>query len=336
MSATVDHVSTPISGDYFARVTDLVRQDMAAVDECIRASLHSDVMLINQISDYIVGGGGKRLRPALHLLCAQALNYSGRHHIPLAAILEFIHTATLLHDDVVDESEMRRGKNTANAVWGNAASVLVGDFLYSRAFQMMVEVDQMAVMRILSQTTNTIAEGEVMQLLNQGNPDTDEARYLKVIRCKTAKLFEAAAELAGVICAAGSEVEQALASYGMHLGLAFQLADDMLDYEGDARELGKNLGDDLAEGKPTLPLIHVLRVGDAAQRDIVRAAIEQGGLDNLDEVIAAIHSTQALEYTRERATAEATMARNSLHALPPSPARDGLDTLTHLAVSRRS
>ncbi|MEM1089431.1 MAG: polyprenyl synthetase family protein [Pseudomonadota bacterium] len=309
---------------------------MASVDRCIRSGLYSDVPLINQISDYIVGGGGKRLRPALHLLCAQAVGYRGEHHIKLAAIIEFIHTATLLHDDVVDESELRRGKDTANAVWGNAASVLVGDFLYSRAFQMMVEVDQMPVMQILSDTTNTIAEGEVMQLLNQGNPDTDEARYLAVIRCKTAKLFEAAAELAGVIGGVSEPVQRGLANYGMHLGLAFQLADDMLDYAGDTRELGKNLGDDLAEGKPTLPLIHVLREGNEQQRTLVRNAIEHDGLQDLNLVIQAIKDTQALDYTRDRALAEAQMARASLDCLAPGPAKDGLITLTELAVSRRS
>ncbi len=336
MSATVNDLKTPASGDFFASVTDLVREDMASVDRCIRSGLYSDVPLINQISDYIVGGGGKRLRPALHLLCAQAVGYRGEHHIKLAAIIEFIHTATLLHDDVVDESELRRGKDTANAVWGNAASVLVGDFLYSRAFQMMVEVDQMPVMQILSDTTNTIAEGEVMQLLNQGNPDTDEARYLAVIRCKTAKLFEAAAELAGVIGGVSEPVQRGLANYGMHLGLAFQLADDMLDYAGDTRELGKNLGDDLAEGKPTLPLIHVLREGNEQQRTLVRNAIENDGLQDLNLVIQAIKDTQALDYTRERALAEAQMARASLDCLAPGPAKDGLITLTELAVSRRS
>lgn len=336
MSATVNDLKTPASGDFFASVTDLVREDMASVDRCIRSGLYSDVPLINQISDYIVGGGGKRLRPALHLLCAQAVGYRGEHHIKLAAIIEFIHTATLLHDDVVDESELRRGKDTANAVWGNAASVLVGDFLYSRAFQMMVEVDQMPVMQILSDTTNTIAEGEVMQLLNQGNPDTDEARYLAVIRCKTAKLFEAAAELAGVIGGVSEPVQRGLANYGMHLGLAFQLADDMLDYAGDTRELGKNLGDDLAEGKPTLPLIHVLREGNEQQRTLVRNAIEHDGLQDLNLVIQAIKDTQALDYTRDRALAEAQMARASLDCLAPGPAKDGLITLTELAVSRRS
>ncbi len=336
VSATVNDIKTPASGDFFASVTDLVRDDMASVDRCIRSGLHSDVPLINQISDYIIGGGGKRLRPALHLLCAKAVGYQGSEHVTLAAIIEFIHTATLLHDDVVDESELRRGKNTANAVWGNAASVLVGDFLYSRAFQMMVEVDQMAVMRIMSDTTNTIAEGEVMQLLNQGNPDTDEARYLTVIRCKTAKLFEAAARLAAVLQGASDEVERSLANYGMHLGLAFQLADDMLDYAGNTAELGKNLGDDLAEGKPTLPLIHVLREGNEQQRNLVRNAIEQDGLHDLGLVIQAIKDTRALDYTRDRALAEARMAKASLDIIAPGPAKDGLITLTELAVFRRS
>ncbi|MFK7956169.1 MAG: polyprenyl synthetase family protein [Lysobacterales bacterium] len=336
MSATVNDLNSSSSGDYFASVTDLVRDEMALVDRCIRGGLHSDVALINQVSDYIVGGGGKRLRPALHLLCAKAVGYEGSQQISLAAIIEFIHTATLLHDDVVDESELRRGKNTANAVWGNAASVLVGDFLYSRAFQMMVEIDQMAIMRIMSDTTNTIAEGEVMQLLNQGNPDTDEARYLTVIRCKTAKLFEAAARLGAVIHGAPDEIERALANYGMHLGLAFQLADDMLDYAGNTHELGKNLGDDLAEGKPTLPLIHVMREGSQAQRDLVRGAIESDGLQDLGQVIEAIKDTRALEYTRDRALAEAQMASASLDCVPSGPAKSGLITLAELAVSRRS
>ena len=314
----------------------LVAVEMGRVDRCIREGVRSEVALINQVAEYIIAGGGKRLRPAVHLLAAGACGYAGPHHIPLAAIIEFIHTATLLHDDVVDESQMRRGQETSNAVWGNPASVLVGDFLYSRSFQMMVEVDSMRVMDILAETTNTIAEGEVMQLLNLGNPDTDEARYLDVVRCKTAKLFEAAARLGAVMAAADPKVEQALATYGLHLGNAFQLADDMLDYAGDKTELGKNVGDDLAEGKPTLPLIHVLRVGNQAQRDLVRAAIEQGGLGRLDEVIAAILETDALGYTRSRAEAEAEVARAALVNAPASKYRDALFALVDFAVSRRT
>ncbi len=317
-------------------VMHLVAADMLQVDRCIRACLDSDVALINQVAEYIIGSGGKRLRPAVHLLAARACGYDGPHHVRLAAIIEFIHTATLLHDDVVDESEMRRGQETSNAVWGNPASVLVGDFLYSRAFQMMVEVDSMAVMDILAETTNTIAEGEVMQLLHLGNPDTDEARYLEVIRCKTAKLFEAAARLGAVMAHAGRRLENAMAAYGMRLGNAFQLADDMLDYAGDQQELGKNVGDDLAEGKPTLPLIHVLRVGGEAERALVREAIENGGLDRLDEVIAAIIETDALGYTRERAAAEAAAARAALEPLAGSKYRDALIALADYAVARRA
>ncbi len=317
-------------------VLGLVAADMREVDRLIRDSLRSEVALVNQVAEYIIGSGGKRLRPAVHLLAAGACGYPGPHHVRLAAIIEFIHTATLLHDDVVDESELRRGRETSNAVWGNPASVLVGDFLYSRAFQMMVEVDSMVVMDILAETTNTIAEGEVMQLLNLGNPDTDEARYLEVIRCKTAKLFEAAARLGAVMAGAGDRIERALAGYGTHLGNAFQLADDVLDYAGDKHELGKNVGDDLAEGKPTLPLIRVLKVGTAGQRGLVRDAIENGGLERLDEVIGAILDTDALAYTGRRARAEADAARAALAPLEDSAYRDALITLTDFAVARRN
>ena len=247
------------------------------MDTVIREKLHSEVVLIRQVSEYIINSGGKRLRPALVILSAGAFGYSGKYHYNLAAIVEFIHTATLLHDDVVDASELRRSKATANALFGNAASVLVGDFLYSRAFQMMVEVDNMRVMRVLADATNTIAEGEVLQLLNVRDPDVDEENYLRVIRYKTAKLFEAATRLGAILGNATPAEEEAMAVYGMHLGTAFQLTDDMLDYSGDYQETGKNLGDDLAEGKPTLPLIYAMRTGSSAQAEVIRSAIEQGG-----------------------------------------------------------
>ena len=256
-----------------ADVQRMVADDMHAVDQLIEERLHSDVALVNQVSRYIIQSGGKRLRPILVLLCAKAFAYQGPFHLPLAAIVEFIHTATLLHDDVVDASLLRRGQDTANSLWGNEASVLVGDFLYSRAFQMMVELDNMRVMDILAETTNVIAEGEVMQLLNCHNPDTTIEQYLDVIRSKTAKLFEASARLGAVVCEVDPVHEDAIAAYGLHLGIAFQVIDDVLDYYGSADEIGKNVGDDLAEGKPTLPLIHAMNIGTSAQADTVRRAI---------------------------------------------------------------
>src|SRR5512143_1605222 len=261
---------------------------MAAVDQVIRTRLHSEVALVSQVGEYIVNSGGKRLRPALVVLSAQAFGYGGRHHHELAAVVEFIHTATLLHDDVVDESELRRGNRTANALFGNAASVLVGDFLYSRAFQMMVTVDSMRVMRVLADATNTIAEGEVLQLLNCHDAGVDVPSYLRVIRFKTAKLFEAGARLGAILGQVSPQVEEGLARYGMHLGTAFQLIDDVLDYSGDEHATGKHLGDDLAEGKPTLPLIHVMQRGSPAQAGLVRHAIEHGGRDDFPSVLAAI------------------------------------------------
>jgi octaprenyl-diphosphate synthase len=320
----------------FEDVRVLVAADMLRVDTCIRENLQSDVVLINQVSEYIIGSGGKRLRPIIHLLSAGACGYQGDQHLRLSAIIEFIHTATLLHDDVVDESSLRRGHKTANAVWGDATSVLVGDFLYSRAFQMMVSVDSMRVMDILARTTNTIAEGEVMQLLYLGNPDTDEERYLEVIRCKTAKLFQAAARLGAVLAGRNSQVEDSLAAYGMHLGSAFQLADDLLDYDGTAEELGKNIGDDLAEGKPTLPLIHVLHTGNSEQQGLIRDVIEHGGLDRMDEVVAAIHDTRALEYTAQRAREASDSAIASLNSIAESDYKHALLTLARYAVERRS
>ncbi len=334
MSVSVENAIAPSPVTSVVPGEDVLAAPMAEVDACIRRNLTSDVVLVNQIADYIIGGGGKRLRPKIHLLAAGACGYQGDKHIELAAIIEFIHTATLLHDDVVDESEQRRGRGTANSVWGNAAAVLVGDFLYSRSFQMMVHVDSMRVMEILSETTNTIAEGEVMQLMQMGNPETDERRYLQVIQSKTATLFEAATQLGGVLADVDLEVEMALARYGRHLGTAFQLADDLLDYDGDSAQLGKNVGDDLAEGKPTLPLIHAMAVGNKTQRAIVTDAITNGGLQQLDPVISAIQDTKSLDYTRSRAEEEAANARFALTALPDSRYRNALESLATFAVRR--
>ena len=320
----------------FDQIREMVRTDMIKVDECIRRHLASDVVLVNQIAEYIIGSGGKRLRPVIHLLSATACAYQGEHHIRLAAIIEFIHTATLLHDDVVDQSSRRRGRETVNSVWGNAASVLVGDFLYSRAFQMMVDADSMRIMDILAETTNTIAEGEVLQLMNLGNPNADEEAYLNVIRCKTARLFAAACQLGAVLKGAEPGIETALEQYGMHLGTAFQLTDDLLDYTGDAAELGKNIGDDLAEGKPTLPLIRVMRVGNAAQRELVRAVIEHGGIDRLKEVCSAIQNTDALPYTEQRALTASEQAIAALEPLPDSVSKQALCDLARYAINRRA
>lgn len=316
------------------QVRDLVAADMQAVNELIQERLRSDVLLINQLSLYIINSGGKRLRPLLVLLAAHAGGYDGRRHCDLAAIVEFIHTATLLHDDVVDASDLRRGRETANAIWGNEASVLVGDFLYTRAFEMMVEVGSMRIMEIMAQTTNTIAEGEVMQLLNCHDPDTTEAHYLEVIRCKTAKLFEAAARIGAVLGEQPPAIEEAMAAYGMHLGTAFQLIDDVLDYSADATETGKNIGDDLAEGKPTLPLIYVLRKGNPEQVAVVRRAIEQGGRDDIDAVQKAIESVGAIAYTAQSARSAADRAMQALQTLPASPYRDALYALAEFSVSR--
>ncbi|MCK6382962.1 MAG: octaprenyl diphosphate synthase [Rhodocyclaceae bacterium] len=311
-----------------------IAADMRAVDDVIRERLHSDVVLIRQVAEYIIGAGGKRLRPALVLLSAGALGYRGTHHHELAAVVEFIHTATLLHDDVVDESELRRGNRTANALFGNAASVLVGDFLYSRAFQMMVSVGSMRIQQVLANATNIIAEGEVLQLLNCHNADVDVPSYLQVIRYKTAKLFEAAARLGAILCEAPPEVEEAMARYGMHLGTAFQLVDDVLDYSGEESATGKHLGDDLAEGKPTLPLIHAIRHGTAEQSACVRQAIEGGGREALPGVLAAIRATGALGEARRQAEAEARYALAAATSLPASPFRDSLVQLASFAVAR--
>jgi octaprenyl-diphosphate synthase len=313
---------------------------MALVDDVIRKRLDSEVVLIRTIAQYIIESGGKRLRPALVLLAANAFGApeasrkaaEARHE--LAAVIEFIHTATLLHDDVVDESNMRRGRKTANAEFGNAASVLVGDFLYSRAFQMMVGVGSVRVMEVMADATNVIAEGEVLQLLNVHDADTDEDRYLKVIRYKTARLFQAATQVGAIVGGASPEAERAMTQYGMHLGTAFQLIDDVLDYSGDLNETGKNLGDDLAEGKPTLPLIHAMRKGTDEERAIIRRAIEEGGNADLDRVVAAVQRTGALDYARDRARAESGRAAALLEGIPGSACRDSLLQLALFSVER--
>jgi octaprenyl-diphosphate synthase len=315
-------------------VRALVEDDMHAVNDCIRKALYSEVVLINQISHYIIGSGGKRLRPILALLSARAYGYSGDAHVKLAAIIEFIHTATLLHDDVVDASALRRGKETVNVVWGNEASVLVGDFLYSRAFQMMVEVGSMRALEIFSETTNVIAEGEVLQLLNCHEPDTTEAQYLDVIRSKTAKLFEAATRLGPVLLGLPKAQEAPMAAFGAHLGTAFQLVDDMLDYHGSADDIGKNVGDDLAEGKPTLPLIHAIRHGNAEQQQLVRHAIETGGREQIDQIITAVESTGAIAYTSRAAEREAERALEALGGIPDSPYAQALRVLARFSCDR--
>ncbi len=317
-------------------IQGLIADDMHAVNEVILRRLRSDVALINQIGAYIVNSGGKRLRPMIVLLSARASGYRGTHHIDLAAIIEFIHTATLLHDDVIDDSTMRRNQETVIAVWGNEASVLVGDFLYSRSFEMMVDVDSMRVMEILSHATNRIAEGEVLQLLNCNNPDTTEEQYMEVIDRKTATLFQAGAQLGAVLAGASPEQERAMADYGLKLGIAFQLVDDALDYNSSNEDIGKNIGDDLSEGKPTLPLIHAIRRGSAEQREKLRAAIENGGLEHIDIVMEAIESTDAIDYTAALAQREAEKAKAALADFPDSPQRDALRGLADFSVNRTS
>lgn len=306
---------------------------MKAVDAVIRGRLDSEVVLIRTIADYIIGAGGKRMRPAMVLMIARALGYQGDHHRLLAAVVEFIHTATLLHDDVVDESDLRRGRETANAMFGNAASVLVGDYLYSRSFEMMVEAGSMRIMQILSEATTIIAEGEVLQLLNVHDPDVSQERYLQVVRYKTAKLFEAAAQVGAVLAGATPEQEDAAAAYGRHIGTAFQLVDDVLDYSGDAHALGKNVGDDLREGKPTLPLIRVMETGTPAQRDLIRNAIQTGDAD-FAAVAQAIQATDALEHARQAADAEAEAARQALAGFPISVYQESLLEFCAFAVNR--
>lgn len=312
----------------------LLARDMAVLDEVIRARLHSEVVLVRQVAEYIIHSGGKRLRPVVVLLTARALGYEGNHHHELAAVVEFIHTATLLHDDVVDESQLRRGQDTANARFGNAASVLVGDFLYSRAFQMMVTVQNMRVMEVLADATNTIAEGEVLQLMNCHDPDVTEESYMRVIRYKTARLFDAAGRLGAIVAGHDRAMEDALGTYGMHLGTAFQLIDDVLDYSGDKDTTGKNVGDDLAEGKPTLPLLHVMRHGTPEQAERVRKAIASGGTEDFAAILQSIRDTGALDYTRQQAEREARMAIDALAALPDGVYRDALIELPAFAVHR--
>lgn len=326
--------STP--QDFQKTLQTLIKNDLDNVNQVIRQELYSEVVLIRQISEYIINSGGKRLRPILLLLVANALNYQGNQHYALAAVIEFIHTATLLHDDVVDESDLRRSKPTANAVFGNAASVLVGDFLYSRSFQMMVKTNNMAVMKVLSQATNIISEGEVLQLLNCHNADVDEERYMKVIHYKTAKLFQASAEIAAILGTQDSAIIKAFADYGMYLGTAFQLIDDVLDYSGDEDETGKHLGDDLAEGKPTLPLIYVMQNGTTEQANIVKNAIENGGREVFAQVLEVIKNSNALEFTRQQAIKEAQLAKNAIMDLQLNEQyKTALLNLADFSVERR-
>ncbi len=316
------------------QIISLSAPDMTRVDTCIHDSLKSDVVLINQIASYIVSSGGKRLRPMLLTLCAHACEYQGQDHIPLAAIIEFIHTATLLHDDVVDESDLRRGQQSAHAVWGNAASVLVGDFLYSRSFQMMVGLDSMRIMKVLADTTNTIAEGEVQQLLNMGDPEVTRQSYMQVIENKTAKLFDAACRLAAIIGDQPTEIEEALAIYGNRLGSAFQIADDVLDYTGEADTMGKNAGDDLAEGKPTLPLIFARDRCTEKERELLDTAIRNGGADDLNPILAIIEDTGSLSSAMEVAREKAVEARQAIGILAESPWRAALEQLADYSVNR--
>jgi octaprenyl-diphosphate synthase len=325
---------SPTAAIDFESIKGLTKTEARAVDQLIVNELSSDVVLINQMGHYIVGNGGKRLRPMLLLLAAKALGEVTDKHLILAAVIEFIHTATLLHDDVVDESELRRGRESANAVWGNAASVLVGDYLYSRAFEMMVRTGSMRVMEILSKTTTLIAEGEVLQLLNCNNPETTEAKYLEVISRKTAILFSAATRLGAVISGSSAATEEGLAKYGQHLGIAFQLIDDALDYKANQDELGKNLGDDLAEGKPTLPLIHAIQNGSESDANIVIDAIQNGKRELFNEVYAVVQRTKAIVYTEKRADEEAEKAIAALNVLPGSEYKDALIQLAKFSVQR--
>lgn len=310
--------------------------DFAAVNQFILGNLHSGVPLVEKIGSYIVESGGKRIRPLLVLLAARGCDYQGSQHINLAAVIEFIHTATLLHDDVVDTSDLRRGKATANAKWGNAPSVLVGDFLYSRSFQMLVELNSLPIMSVISNATNVIAEGEVLQLLNCKNPDVDEASYMKVILGKTAMLFEAASQVGALIAGADDSQTQALRLFGRHLGIAFQLVDDVLDYQSSADEMGKNVGDDLAEGKPTLPLIYAMKQGSEAQRQLIRQAIRKGGLDDLEPIRQAVLDSGAIDYTFDQAQQQVDLALQQLELIPATPFRDILEHLARLAVNRKA
>ncbi|EGU41709.1 octaprenyl-diphosphate synthase [Vibrio ichthyoenteri ATCC 700023] len=319
----------------FKAIQTLTADDMAKVNETIQAQLNSDVSLINQLGFYIVSGGGKRIRPLLAVLTARALGYQGDAHITSAAFIEFIHTATLLHDDVVDESDMRRGKATANAAFGNAASVLVGDFIYTRSFQMMTELGSLKILELMSEAVNVIAEGEVLQLMNCNNPDTTEASYMQVIYSKTARLFEAATQIGAILTDSPAEVELALQNYGKYLGTAFQLIDDVMDYTSDGEDMGKNVGDDLAEGKPTLPLLYAMHHGNPEQAAMIREAIERSnGMDRLNDILAAMDQTGSLDYTRQKANEEADKAIAELSVLPDSEYKQALITLAHMSVNR--
>ncbi|MBG6016269.1 octaprenyl diphosphate synthase [Proteus mirabilis] len=318
-------------------IIKLTSADMAAVNDAILYQLNSDVSLINQLGYYIISGGGKRIRPMIAVLTGRALDYQGDKHISVAALIEFIHTATLLHDDVVDESDMRRGKQTANAVFGNAASVLVGDFIYTRSFQMMTDLDSMRVLKLMSSATNVIAEGEVLQLMNCNDPDITEDDYMQVIYSKTARLFEAASHASAILCGATPEQEQAFQDYGRYLGTAFQLIDDLLDYDADNTQLGKNTGDDLDEGKPTLPLLHAMHHGNETESQLIRQAIEKGnGRHLLDTVLKTMKQCGSLEYTRQKAEEEADKAIEALAIIPDSSYKDALIGLAHVAVQRQS
>ncbi|WP_261834624.1 octaprenyl diphosphate synthase [Vibrio ishigakensis] len=319
----------------FSAIQTLTSDDMAKVDQTIHAQLNSDVALINQLGFYIIGSGGKRLRPLITLLSARALGYEGDKHITAAAFIEFIHTATLLHDDVVDESDMRRGKETANAAFGNAASVLVGDYIYTRSFQMMTSLGSLRILELMSEAVNVIAEGEVQQLINCNDPSTTEESYMQVIYSKTARLFEAASQLAAILTDAPAEVETAMQDYGRYLGTAFQLIDDVLDYTADGKEMGKNVGDDLAEGKPTLPLLYAMQHGNETQREMIHEAIEKAnGMERLEDILQAMRDTGALEYTTRVAEQEADKAIAALDILPDSDEKQALIALAHLSVKR--
>jgi octaprenyl-diphosphate synthase len=335
MNASLSEVHLPPAMT-LTEIRALVQADLRAVDAVIRSRLKSAVPLVDQIAEHIISGGGKRLRPMLVVLAARACGIEGEAHVEAAAFIEFIHTATLLHDDVVDGSSLRRGRDTANRVFGNQASVLVGDFVYSRAFQMMAALGRQPVMEVMAEATNVIAEGEVLQLMNARDPDTTENRYLEVIYRKTAKLFEAGAEVAAVLAGVAPEVRRSLALYGRHVGTAYQLVDDVLDYRSNPKERGKNLGDDLAEGKPTLPLIHALKNGSEPQRVAIREAIKRGGLAQLEPVIAAIDATGGLEYAGELARLQADQAVAELAALPDSSYKMGLAALARFAVKHQS
>jgi octaprenyl-diphosphate synthase len=318
------------------RIYDTVADDFSRVNDLIIKRLSSDVPLVEKIAQYIIESGGKRLRPLLVLLSSRALGYERDDHLKLAAVIEFLHPATLLHDDVVDTSDMRRGRSTANARWGNAPSVLVGDFLYARAFEMMVELQNLKIMDVLSHATAVIAEGEVLQLMNVKNPDVSEDKYMEVIHNKTAMLFEAASHTGALLAGAKENQEQAMSAYGKHLGLAFQLVDDVLDYRGDADAMGKNVGDDLAEGKPTLPLIYAMANGSDEEKHLIRQAVRKGGLDDLPRILDIVNRSGALEYTMKRAKAEAQAALDCLKDIPESDHRDALTLLTEVAVARVS